>query len=759
LALAAIVTLAVGITLSAATFALVDPFLSRPLPYAAPDRLALIELQIRDTHGPHATDPFPDLREWQRRTDLFEGLAAFHERPPLRVERGTDALELNAAEVSSNLLAVLARAPVHADARAGVTPGDVWLTPHAWQGPMRDAAVGSLVRHPDGVSTIRGLVPGPFLFPEPDRVEPLDALVVRPPGPVARVERRPDFLTWEELTLVARLAPSATPSTVKAALDAAANGRLAVRVTPLDVAMKRDHRPLARGAMAAGVLVLLVCLANAAGLGLTRGLYRGRQLGVMESLGASAAMVVRLLLAESAIVGLCATAAAMGAMPLVIHGIRARVPEALLPFGLPMFDVRGATFVLVAGTLGTGAWWLGSLFAWRRRQRSSLRESASGDGGRARVLRFAVVGVQAALTFVLLGTGFLFARSYLHIVFQDAGMDREVFALSVSYEPTLQGAALAEVIDDTVQSLARVPGVQAAAASVGQMADDFNVMQLMVVAGRPFPIDVIRVTDDYFDATGMSFVRGHSFNPGDDGVVVNDVLAQRLLGPNTQPGDTVRVGGHPAPLVGIVHDSRRQTLDRPAKPTAFLPLTRGNGLTPSRVTYTLHTRTAGHVALDQWTRRIRDEADNVAVLDASTLGQRLLRTVQDKGFATLVVVLFGAATVLTTLVSLAVIVAYVVASRTSEIAIRVAVGAQPRSMIWLVMRDVAWASVSGTVVGLVVSVLFGQVVRALLFDGPSDIRGALLCLAAVVSAISLATAAFAARRAGRVSPLLALRAQ
>jgi hypothetical protein len=84
------------------------------------------------------------------------------------------------------------------------------------------------------------------------------------------------------------------------------------------------------------------------------------------------------------------------------------------------------------------------------------------------------------------------------------------------------------------------------------MADDFNVMQLMVVAGRPFPIDVIRVTDDYFDATGMSFVRGHSFNPGDDGVVVNDVLAQRLLGPNTQPGDTVRVGGHPASLVGIV---------------------------------------------------------------------------------------------------------------------------------------------------------------------------------------------------------------
>jgi putative ABC transport system permease protein len=133
--------------------------------------------------------------------------------------------------------------------------------------------------------------------------------------------------------------------------------------------------------------------------------------------------------------------------------------------------------------------------------------------------------------------------------------------------------------------------------------------------------------------------------------------------------------------------------------------------------------------------------------------------VQDKGFATLVVVLFGVATVLTTLVSLAVIVAYVVASRTSEIAIRVAVGAQPRSMIWLVMRDVAWASVSGTVVGLVASVLFGQVVRALLFDGPSDIWAALMGLAVAVSMISLATAAIAGRRAGRVSPLLALRAQ
>jgi hypothetical protein len=80
-------------------------------------------------------------------------------------------------------------------------------------------------------------------------------------------------------------------------------------------------------------------------------------------------------------------------------------------------------------------------------------------------------------------------------------------------------------------------------------------------------------------------------------------------------------------------------------------------------------------------------------------------------------------------------------------------------MIWLVMRDVAWASVSGTVVGLVASVLFGQVVGALLFDGPSDVWAALVCLAAIVSTISLATAAFAARRAGRVSPLLALRVQ
>jgi predicted lysophospholipase L1 biosynthesis ABC-type transport system permease subunit len=337
-------------------------------------------------------------------------------------------------------------------------------------------------------------------------------------------------------------------------------------------------------------------------------------------------------------------------------------------------------------------------------------------------------------------------------------MDRDVFALSVSYDQTLHGVALAKVIDDTVQSLERVPGVQAAAASVGQMADDFNVMQLMVVAGHPFPIDVIRVTDDYFDATGMTFVRGHSFS-SDNGVVVNDVLAQRLLGPDIQPGDSVRVGDHPAPLVGIVHDSRRQTLDRAAVPTVFLPLTRGSGLTPRRVTYTLRARTAADVALAPWSRAIRARADNVAVLDASTLGQRLLRTVQDKGFATLVVALFGAATVLMTLVSLAVIVAYVVVSRTSEIAIRIAVGAQPRSMIWLVMRDVAWASLSGTVVGLAVAGLTGNIARALLFDGQSDAWAALFGLAACVSAISLVTAAVAAKRAGGVSPLLALRTQ
>jgi putative ABC transport system permease protein len=751
--LGAILVLIAGSGLAATTFALADPFLSKPLPYYRPNQLVLIDLDLAGIVENSRQVQFPSLLDWQARRDLFTGLAAFAARPPLRVAIGERFVELQAVTISPNLFQVLEGRTEP----ASISDHALWLTHAGALGLPRHVSAGDLLRQADGAMVLRGVLPESFVFPQPDQTEPAEALVLTVPGPIATIERTPGLVRTSQLTMVGRLADHASAGAVEAALNVAAGGRFRVRVRLLTDAMKQRHRTLAMGALVSALLVLLVSVAGTAGFGLTRGLYRALQIGTMQALGADYRTIAGILLAESGIVAMAATAGALALTPWLLRLVRVVMPQDALLLGAPTFDLRVVLAVLAAGVCGGTAWGIGSFAAWRRRLPPGfVRTDGSRDARLVRTLRFAAIAAQVMFTFLILASAVLLGRSYLRLVNEDTGMSDRTMALSVSYPAVLHDDLLRQTIAQTIVDLKQMPGVHAAAAAVGQMVDDSNLLAVLVVNGRPTPVDVVRVSDDYFDVVGMSFIEGGvrtlSGHPGS--IVVNQSLASRLLGPNVPIGTPIRVLGV-APLAGIVRDARRQALDRPPRPTAFLPL---DALPAgARVTYLLATDGTGAISIDEWTRDVYSHAKDAAILDASSLRERLMRSVQDRAFAALIVSLFGSATAVITLTGLVGVVGYVVARRTREIGIRLAIGAPARHVVWLVMRDVVRASGAGIAAGLIanfwISALSMRYVDGII---ENTWRTPIVVGLTVLAAASIA-AAVPAIKARAIQPTIALR--
>lgn len=761
LALGVIVMLVVGVGLATSMFALSDPFLSRPLPYARADRLVLIEVDSLSAASGIAGGPPPDyplLGDWQARTDLFDGLAAFTRHGSLRVRLQDRVEALEAIAVSANLFDVLGVA-APAPASPTVYDDEVWITTRGAGGPLADTNLTNqtLLLQPSGSRQVRGVLPPSFLVPQPVVRAPVDALVEMAAGPIVSV----DGIAIAALRLVARLRDGVEASQAEAVLNADdAAQRFRVTVAPLVPAMKAPLRPLARGAFLAGLLVLVVCTANTLGMALTRGLYRAHQIATMEVLGAGRAQILRMLLTEGLLVAGAGTAGALMLVWWLIETIGAAVPPNVIILGTPELSMRVAAFAGLAGLFACAAWVIGSIVAWRRGARAGLRETTTRDGRVIRAVRFGLTAGQVAVTLILLTGAGLLVQSHLNLIRQDTGMSGETVTLSASYGPDLTGAALRETIDRTVDELRRVPGVRITAAVIGRMADQVGSTGMLLIGGWPASVELLWVSPDYFQAAGMSLVDGRALgamDAGRRGVVVNEALVARYLEGRAEIGDLLRRGGSDMPIVGIVKNARRRALDEAPRAAAFLPLDdlpAGAGVTAMGVTYLIN---GSVTAAGAWETVIRRVWPDAVVLDGATLRDRLARTVQHRTFATLVVSLFAAATIGVTVAGLMGVVGYVAARRTREVGIRMALGARPGNVIWLMMRDAAAATIVGAAAGLVGAIWLSGSMASLVY-GVSPRDWPTLAMTTVgLMALAVAAAAGPARRAGRLSPVVALR--
>jgi predicted permease len=564
-------------------------------------------------------------------------------------------------------------------------------------------------------------------------------------------------------TVIARLQPSVTPATAQAVLSAQmAASLINVKVQPIATYMTSNLRPLALGAIIASLMISLACAANVANLLIARGAYRKREFAVREALGASQADLLRLILVELSAVTSLAIILSLALAHLVLAVITQVIPAEYTVLGQPAVTLRSVAF---AGILG-----IGIIFAaivpvwvtWRTALSSVISQSLALEARKVKWLRFFMAASQSATAMTLLVGGTLLVRSYVNLWSQETGFSGNVGIVSVSYPQKEPAMRLAEDISSTTERLRRIPGVVTAAAASGPLLDNYGSGGFVRVAGINAMIPSVQITTGFFDTVGTTLRTGRPLGPNDRGwnaVVINEAFA-RVFWPDAALESAIgQIGtlfdGRTMQIAGVVRDMRDKALDKSPSPMIYLPIEKPNAFLPVNYVVRLHNRSANFDAAAR--RAITAVNADAVVTEASLIDERLASTVRARSFATLILSLFAIAGLGITASGLFGIVAFVVARRTREIAIRIAVGAQARHILWVVVREAVSAATFGTASGLLVGRWLSEFLKSQLYSIIPGDAGSLAGAAVAMIMVVAIAALIPAQRALRLSPTEALR--
>jgi predicted permease len=756
-----------GIGMTATMFALADPFLLRPLPYRDPGQLALVRAEF--ARGAIDTrPPIPTLEDWRGRTDLFATVGAYGEPVEYRVQAPLGATVIHAVSVSTNLFDVLG-IPFHPAGSWTDARGETIHPIAVLDGPLLaslgtrsgDVVGRSFALEGTGNVQVVALLTPAFLFPTPRTTRRPQALtpavfketIVSTPGRTAYV------------TGVARLARGVSPQAAQAALGAITPPGIAVTVRPLAAAMTTQLRALAFGALAAGLLITIACAANVVNLMVARGIHRTREFATREAIGARRRDIVRLLFVEVAALAMTATAGSLFVASFALQLISKVIPGQYSYLGDAAITPRVIMFacVIAIGVVTTG--FAAAYVSWRGAQAGSINQTLAAEARKIRWMRFAMVASQCGTAMVLLVGGVFVGRSYLNLWLQDTGFSRESAIVSVLYPRSTPGAVLAGEMAATVDRLRELPGVVSAGATTGPLLDDsaFVGGMRLRIGGRYLLFEPKQVTAAYFDAIGAKPLTGRVLRSDDRnwrGLVVNLAFAKRFwpgLPLESVPGQIVSVsdGRTQAVVVGVVPNVHDRALDRPPSPAMYRLLETPNAFLAHH--FVLRLRDRAHRPDAAARQAVASVDPDAVVVDTAWLDERLAETVRERSFATLMLALFAIAGLGVTASGLAGVIAFAVARRTREIAIRRAVGAEGSHIIYLVVREAARAATAGAACGLVAGAWLSRFLTSYLFGvPPADLR-TLGGVALLMIVVVLIAAWLPARRALVLSPTEALR--
>jgi putative ABC transport system permease protein len=787
---AAVITLALGIGATTAIFSVVNAVILRPLPYPESDRLVMVWMDNRRTglhEDIHSWPNFADLRAQNR---SFAQLAAYG-LGGFNITGGCAETECEPQRVSAifstaNLFSVLGVTPALGrpyaveeeepgrDAVIVISHG-LWMRQFAGD----PAAIGRTVRVNGRERTVIGVMPRGFAFPTPD-TEVLVPLALPP----ERREARSSFSLWA----IGRLAPGVPLERARTDMATIAsrleqqyptNRELGTYLVSLpEQVVGKSLRTTLWVMLGAVAAVLLIATANVANLMLARAAVREREVSVRLALGATPRRLVRQLLTESVL--LAVLGAALGVL-LAWGGLRLLI--GLAPADIPRLDeVRVDVLVLGLGlalavVTGMAFGLVPALNASRQNLSDSLREGGRGTAGRhGNQMRRALVGAQVALVVVLLTGAGLLIRSFIELQRVDLGfhpdnlLTARVALPATRYQQPPQRLAF---YDAVMQRLAALPGVT----SVGAISDIFldatPNSTSFAIEGREFtpeeagievPIDV--VSADYFRTMGIPLTRGRSFSAQDvEGslpvVMINESMARRFWPDDDPLGKRITYGSGSSDaqwltIIGVVGDMRRTGYDTPVRFETFLPLTQAPATRMTLVVRTAREPVAFVAPLRAEVRRVDPE---LPVYDLATMDELLSGMVAQRRFSMALLGTFAAIALVLGLIGVYGVTAFLVAQRTREVGLRIALGAQPGHLVRSVVAQGMVVAAGGLVAGLVGSLLLSRVMAGILYQvSPRDI----LTLASVTVLLTLATLLanyFPARRAARVDPLVALRTE
>ena len=790
--------LALGVAATTTLFALVNAVLLKPLPYASPEQLLMVwesnvpQKRLREGPSPG------NVRDWVEHNDAFEALTAWWTASATL--RGRDgSAPVTGVQVTEGFFEVFRRAPLlgrtfagdeyigRPSIPSGLAGGHepvLVLSHRLWQSLGADPAlVGGTVFVEGRNWRVLGVMPADFAVPDVGAGfwTPWD---IRESYRGARFPDGPprDF---RFLRVVGRVKPglsreAATESMEILAARLAAdhprtNSEWSVQLVPLREELVRSSRTgllLVFGAVFC--LLLLVC-ANVASLAIARRLARAREVAIRLALGAGRARIVREHLAETA---LCAVLTALAAIVLTAWSLSAAI--AFAPSDIPRLhevdlNARVVLFAVVLALLATiiGVA-LPGLRVGSTAIAPALKDGAPVSGQNVSRVRRGLVVAEIGVTVVLLVGAGLLARSFAGLQRVDPGFDvQNLLVLRIAPDVTKYrgGQRVSDYYGRVLDSIRELPGVASAAAvtvlPMSTIGSDFY-RPYWLEGARPdgyvvTEANVRMATPGYFATLGLPLVSGREFSARDalDAprvIVINESLARSAWKGQDPVGRTLILdyqgGASPREVVGVVRDARYDGPRSDPSPEIFIPHAQNPYLVMNVVVRT--TIEPGALAQMARTQALKVDPDQ-PVHSVTTMERLLDDTMQQDRFAMLFVALFAAAGLLTAATGVYALLAYTVAQRRREIAVRMAIGASSSSVARLIVMESLMLAAVGCLVGALGVAAVSRLARSVLFGIAPQDPLTLGTTAAVLLTAVLAASWLPARRAARIDPVSAMR--
>jgi putative ABC transport system permease protein len=790
----AVLTLALGIGANTAVFSLVDTILLRPLPYRNPAELAIVAETVPHMGGDLeigvAAAEYLDYRDRNRsfvQTGAYEaaGFNLTGEGSPLRV---------NAAAVTASVFQLLGVPPglgrvfTAEDERNGGAPVAV-LSYSLWQRHYgADAGVlGKTIKLDEKPYLVLGVMPPSFHFPSDGA-----PLSERPdlwvPEVLSTEDLKPENRVREfGVGLIGRLKPGVTAAQAQADVSSVAAGFMQqlpesysgnIRVVPhvhkFAAYAVQKARPLMILLMAAVASVLLIACANVANLLLARGSYRTHEMAVRSAIGAVRSRLVRQCLVESLLLALLGAGGGFALAFALVRGVRTFGPADVPRLEEVAIEPTALVFTVVLLLLTTVLF--GFVPAWRLSHvapQDCLKESAQNRGarGRERLQNFIVVGEMAATLLLLVGGGLLL-RSFLRVLNVPLGFSPQgVYIVRTLFdEARYPNAAKREVVQkELIDRFAHLPGVQVVAAASHLPLSDSRQIGFRLEHAAPDDFHWAEnslVTPGYFPAMGISILRGRNFTDQQDRpntplvAIINETMARQYFPGRDPIGQRFHWGGLDLfTIIGIAADVRISALDANPPPMIYHSMFQLQTHTSERTALILRTG-RGAQDKDLYTgiqQQIWSLDRDLPIYSFSALDTLISESLAQRRFTTLLTLSFGLIALALALIGLFGVMSYLVAQQRRELAIRMALGANPAGVWWMVMKRGAALAISGCGIGLALFPLAERLIRATLYQTSAYDPLTLLLIPALLFAVALLASYLPARRATQVDPLAALR--
>jgi predicted permease len=810
--LVAILTLALGIGANAAIFSVTDQVLLRLLPVQKPEELVVLR-SPGPNPGRNWSDgdvgvafSYPMYKDLRDHNPVFSGLLA---RFAIQASvSGQGQTELAKGElVSGNYFEVLGVRPAlgrvltsQDETAAGANPETV-LSYGYWERHFgRDPGILNKQLVVNGVSmTVVGVVaPGFFgvqVGQTPDIFIPVTMKAQMTPNWDGLADRKDHWLA-----MLGRLKPGMSLAKAEAGIAPEYSAILQSEASELKSSPERKKqfldkkilldtgshgRPILQHdagkpiwiLMSMVGLVLLIACANLASLLVARGEARQREIAVRMAMGAGRWRLIRQLLTESLLISLAGGAAGLLVGSWTLGALVGSIPESLGAQGLQgKFDYRVLAFSfgisILAGLL------FGLIPALRSTSadlQSTLREQgANVFGGKSNVrLRKALLVSQVALTVVLLAAAGFFAQSLMNLKRQDLGVKTDhVIQFAVApelnrYTPE-QTVALADRLRENIAGLPGVRSVSVAEMSLLSDSDSSaNITAEGYTVSEDTNTDVQQnwIGPNFFATLGIPLLSGREFDSRDTSTapkvaIVSEKMAQTYFRGQNPVGRHFAFGSgndvHPdIEIVGVAKDSKNTDLRQEIRPLVYIPYTQDKNF--GNATFYVRTNLEP-TALGSTLRKIVQSADaNLPVFDMKTLDQQVDEIAFSERLLTFFSLCLGLLAALLAAIGLYGVMAYMVAQRTREIGIRMALGASQKNVAWLVLREIVRISIAGLGIGLVAAFGLGKLIESQLFGVKASNPLVFLTSALLLSAVALLAGWLPARKAASVDPMVALR--